>query len=292
MKKWENTGDKVLPIAFIVFLIILWEILIKIYNIPKYILPAPSSIISALIEYRQILWEHTKTTIVEASIGFVIATIFAIFAAGLMNKYELLKKIIYPIFVISQTVPIIALAPLFMIWLGFGILPKIVIVVLVCFFPIAVSVIEGLETVDQDLINLMKVMGAKPFQIFIKVQMPATLPAFFSGLKIAATYSIMGAVLAEWIGAKSGLGVYMTRAMNSFRIAALFADIFVVVILSIGIFQLIERVSKKIMPWNQQTNQRRDLHVKKSKKFIDRSIGNGFRFIRLCREERGSTKGR
>lgn len=292
MKKWENTGDRVLPIAFIVFFIMLWEILIKVYHIPKYILPAPSGILDALIYNREILWEHTKTTIFEAGVGFFAATIFAVFISGLMNKYKLLKKVVYPIFVISQTIPIIALAPLFMIWLGFGILPKVVIVVLVCFFPIAVSVIEGLATVDEDLINLMKVMGANPYQIFMKVQLPSTLPAFFSGLKIAATYSIMGAVLAEWIGAKSGLGVYMTRAMSSFSIEALFADIFIVVLLSIGIFQLIEILSKKIMPWNQEKSQRRDSNDKKSKSFINWSIGNGFRFIRLRSEERGSTKGR
>lgn len=254
MRKWGNIGDKLIPIAFIVSLIILWEMIIIVYRIPKYILPAPSVIIDALINNRQVLWEHTKTTILEASIGFFIATIFAVFIAGLMNKYGILKKIIYPILVISQTVPIIALAPLFMIWFGFGILPKIIIVVLVCFFPIAVSVIEGLATVDKDLINLMKVMGASPFQIFMKVQLPATLPAFFSGLKIAATYSIMGAVIAEWIGAKSGLGVYMTRTMSSFNIEALFADIFIVVLLSMGIFRFIEWIGKKIMPWNEKTN--------------------------------------
>lgn len=251
MRRLENTESKVLPSLFIIFLIVLWEVIINLFEVPKYILPAPTVIINSLIETRAILWMHAKTTLLEASIGFIMATIFAVVLAASINKFKLLKRILYPIFIISQTVPIIALAPLFMIWLGFNILPKIVIVVLVCFFPIVISVTEGLERVDKDMINIMKVMKASDWDIFIKVQLPATLPAFFSGLKIAATYSIMGAVIGEWIGAKSGLGVYMTRAMSSFKTEALFADIVIVVFISIIFFKLIEILEKIIMPWNR-----------------------------------------
>lgn len=252
MKKWRNIENKIIPLAFLLVLIIIWEFTIKIYQVPNYILPAPSAILKALAINRQVLWVHTKTTLIEAGIGFVMATIFAIILSVYMNKYTLLKKMIYPILVISQTIPIIALAPLFMIWLGFGILPKIVIVILVCFFPIAVSVTEGLTTVDNDLIHLLKSMKATPWDIFVKVELPATMPSFFSGLKIAATYSIMGAVIGEWIGAKSGLGIYMTRAMSSFQTDALFADILIIVMLSIGVFQLIDLLGKKVMPWNKK----------------------------------------
>jgi ABC-type nitrate/sulfonate/bicarbonate transport system permease component len=251
MKKLVSTGNKILPMIFIIVLIALWEIIIKVFQVPKYILPAPTVIFHALIESREILWQHTQTTLIEASIGFFIATLFAIILAGLMNKSKLLKRVLYPILIISQTVPIIALAPIFMIWFGFNILPKVIIVVLVCFFPIVINVTEGLENVDKDMINLMKVMKASTWDIFTKVQLPATLPAFFSGLKIAATYSIMGAVIGEWIGAKSGLGVYMTRAMSSFRTEALFADIVIIVFISISIFKVIELLGKKIMPWNR-----------------------------------------
>ncbi len=250
MKRLVNTENNILPGAFIIFLLSLWEIVIRSFDIPKYILPSPSAIVKALYVNRAILLEHTKITVIEAGVGFIFAILFAVILAAIMNKSKLLKDMIYPILVISQTVPIIALAPLFMIWLGFGILPKIVIVVLVCFFPITISVTEGLETVDQDMINLMKVMKASPREIFFKVQLPATLPTFFSGLKIAATYSIMGAVIGEWVGAKSGLGVYMTRAMSSFKTDALFADILIIVVLSILVFKVIEYIGKVIMPWN------------------------------------------
>lgn len=267
MKKYINIGNdkfkrrltlinkfernKLISYSVLSSLIIIWEIIIKLYKVPEHILPAPSAIINALIENWEILWINTRTTIIEATAGFVIAIIFGVIIAVIMNNSKLMKDILYPILVLSQTVPIIALAPLFMIWFGFGIVTKIVIVIVVCFFPITVSVVEGLETVDKDLINLMKVMKANSWQIFTKVQLPSVLPSFFSGLKIAATYSILGAVIGEWIGAKNGLGIFMTRAMNSFRTDVLFADILIVVILSIMLFKLIEIISKIIMPWNK-----------------------------------------
>lgn len=251
MKKWLNTESKLLPSLFILILIVLWEIIIRINAIPQYLLPAPSSIIYELYNSRHILWLHTRTTLLEASTGFFIAVVIGIFVAGLMNRYKIFKNIMYPLLVISQTVPIIALAPLFMIWMGYGILPKIVIVILVCFFPITVNVTEGLAAIDKDLINLLRTMNATSWQVFIKAELPAVMPSFFSGLKIAATFSIMGAVIGEWIGAQSGLGIHMTRAMNSFRTTALFADILIIVVLSMILFKCIEWLGTKIMPWNR-----------------------------------------
>lgn len=243
--------NKAISYFVLMLLAIIWELIVLLNEVPKYVLPAPTVIIKAIMENREILWLHTKTTVFEALTGFAIATVTAVIIATLMNYSKLLKEILYPIFVITQTIPIIAIAPLFMIWIGFGIITKIVIVISICFFPITVSVVEGLEAVDKDLINLMKVMKANPWQIFKKVQLPSVMPSFFSGLKIAATYSITGAVIGELIGAKNGLGIYLTRAMNSFRIDALFADILIIVVLSILLFNFIELIGKLIMPWNK-----------------------------------------
>lgn len=258
MKKLGNTESKLnkfrynmIPAWFIFILVVLCELIVRIFKIKHYILPAPSAVIIKLVEDRSILFKHTMTTLLEAGIGFCIAIVLAILLAGLMNHFKLFKLIFYPILVISQTIPIIALAPLFLVWFGLGILPKVIVVIVVCFFPIVVSLVEGLAVVDQDMINLMKVLKAKPIQIFLKVQVPATLPAFFSGLKIAATYSIMGAVIAEWLGAKDGLGIYMTRSMSSFQTDALFADIIVIVAISMGVFKIIDTLGKKLMPWNK-----------------------------------------
>ncbi len=251
-KKWIIPGG--LPIGFMLVLVIIWEMIIRIVEVPNYILPAPTAIVSFLFANFGLLMSHTKTTIVEALLGLFLAVVFSLFLAMIMNRFKTIKQMIYPLLVVSQTVPIIAVAPLFMIWFGFGMLPKILIVILVCFFPIVVNLTHGLENVDQDLVDLMGVMQANSIQIFTKVQLPAILPSFFSGLKIAATYSVMGAVIAEWVGAKSGLGVYMIRVMRAFMTDALFADILIIVILSIGLFQLISFVEKKVMPWKGKEN--------------------------------------
>jgi ABC-type nitrate/sulfonate/bicarbonate transport system permease component len=153
--------------------------------------------------------------------------------------------------VMSQTVPIIVIAPLMAMWFGFGILPKIFVVVLVCFFPVTISLIEGLQGVDQELIDLMRTMGASRLQIFMKIKIPFTMPNFFSGLKIAATYSIMGAVIGEWLGGEAGLGVFMLRARHAFALDKVFASIIVIVFLSVTLFYIIAALQRLTMPWAQ-----------------------------------------
>jgi len=251
MKKHINTDSKLIPIIFISILVLICELIVKVCAIPNYILPAPSATIKALFNNGELLLMHTKTTLFEAIVGFFLAIVFSLLISVAMNRYKIIKSMIYPILIISQTVPIIAIAPLFIIWFGWGQLPKILIVILVCFFPIAVNVTEGLDNVDNDLIDMMKVMKASPTQIFTKVQLPAVLPAFFSGIKIAATYSIMGAVIAEWTGGQSGLGIYMIRVMRSYMTDALFADILIIVTISIGFFQTVNLIGKKMMPWKK-----------------------------------------
>jgi ABC-type nitrate/sulfonate/bicarbonate transport system permease component len=142
-----------------------------------------------------------------------------------------------------------AVAPLFIIWFGYGILPKIMVVALVCFFPITVSLVEGMEAADRDMIKLLEAMGASPWQVFKMVSFPGALPSFFSGLKISAAYSIMGAVIGEWLGASKGLGVYMTRSMKSFLTDRVFASIVVISILSLFLFGIIVLIARLLMPW-------------------------------------------
>ncbi|URN85119.1 ABC transporter permease [Acetobacterium wieringae] len=183
--------------------------------------------------------------------GLLVAVCLSLIMAIVMDLFPVVKKAIYPVLVMSQTVPIIVIAPLLAMWFGFGIAPKIFVVVLVCFFPITVSLIEGLQSVDGELINLVRSMGAKKRQIFTKIKFPSALPYFFSGLKIAATYSIMGAVIGEWLGGKAGLGVYMLRARHAFALDLVFASILVIVVLSIGLFYGIAGIQRVMMPWEK-----------------------------------------
>ena len=251
MKKLGNIKNKLIPITFFILLIFLAQILITKFSIPKYILPSPIDVIKVLIKDRVLLLEHTKTTVLEAFIGFIIAIILGVVLGGLLGYFKLLKDILYPIILISQMVPLIAIAPLVLIWFGFGIMPKIIIVVIVCLFPCILSFLDGLDNIDDELINLMKTMKANELQIFFKLKLPSSLQSLLSGLKISATYSIMGAVIGEWLGAESGLGIYMTRAISSFKTDALFADILIIIVLSLVVFKIVEFSEKALMPWRK-----------------------------------------
>lgn len=251
MRKFRNISDRLIPTIFILIILIVWQAVVSGGLVERYILPAPLDITDALIKNWSTILMHTGVTFFEGMTGLLVSIVFSFIVAIVMDQFVLFKKAVYPILVISQTVPIIIIAPLLAMWFGFGIAPKIFVVVLVCFFPITVNLIEGLQSVDHELIDLVRSMGGKKIQIFTKIKLPFALPYFFSGLKIAATYSIMGAVIGEWLGGKAGLGVFMLRARHSFALDLVFASILVIVILSIGIFYGIAFLQKVIMPWEK-----------------------------------------
>jgi len=251
MRNWENIRDKAIPVLFIILVIAIWQLIVDFGVIARYILPSPWDVITICIAIIPEITEHIYTTLHEAVIGLLIAVILSVILAVLMDNFIIVRKALQPLLVVSQTVPIMVLAPLFVMWFGFGVLPKIMVVILVCFFPIVVSLLEGLSSLDQDLLNLMKSMKASRWQIFYLAKFPASLGSFFSGLKIAATYSIIGAVIGEWMGGKSGLGVYMTRVRQSFALDKVFAAILVIIILSMILFKIIELIQFLVMPWKR-----------------------------------------
>ncbi|SDJ97729.1 ABC transporter permease [Natronincola ferrireducens] len=242
----------ILPLGFSLSLLMLWEMVGRLGWVQPFILPAPSAVVRALITTFPIMREHITTTLLEAVVGFLVAILLAVMMAVAMDRIVVVRRTLYPLVIISQTVPIITLAPLFAMWFGFGYLPKIVIVVLVCFFPITISLLEGLASVDKDLLNLLKSMGASHLDIYRIVKLPAALPSFFAGLKISGTYSIMGAVIGEWIGGKKGLGVYMMRARQSFATDRVFATIVIIVLLSIAVLKLIIFIEARAIPWHRE----------------------------------------
>jgi ABC-type nitrate/sulfonate/bicarbonate transport system permease component len=234
-----------------VTILIIWELVVNLGVVERYILPSPADILKALAENRSEIIAHAGVTFYEGIIGLLMAVGFSLLMAVVMDRFATVKKAVYPILVISQTIPIIVIAPLIAMWFGFGIAPKIFVVVLVCFFPITVNMIEGLQSVDLELINLLRSMSATKRQIFSKIKLPSALPYFFTGLKIAATYSIMGAVIGEWLGGKAGLGVYMQRARHAFAMDLVFASILVIVVLSILLFYGIAMIQRVVMPWEK-----------------------------------------
>jgi len=256
MRKLESIEDKIIPASFFAILLFIWEMVARLEVVPTYILPSPTKVIKTLIINLPLLKEHILITLMEALVGFAISIIFAMVIAIIMDSIPIVKKAVYPLIITSQTIPIITIAPLFAIWFGFGYLPKIVIVVLVCFFPITISLLEGLSSVEPELLNLIKSMGANKLELYKIVKMPAALPSFFSGLKISATYSIMGATIGEWVGGKKGLGVYMMRVKQSFATDKVFAAIIIITLLSIMLLKLISFIEKKSMPWIYDKNKK------------------------------------
>ena len=235
--------------AFLMFLLALWEAVVRLLMIEPWLLPAPSAILRALGEGGPLFAQHTAVTLYESLLGFLLAVVLAFALAFAMDALPLVRRALYPLLVASQTVPIISVAPLFLIWFGYGLLPKVLVAVLVCFFPVAVSLLDGLAGVDGELIDLLRSMGASRLTQLRLVKLPAALPALFSGLKIAATYSIMGAVIGEWLGAQAGLGYYMTLSQRSFATARVFAGIGIITLLSLAVFKVIEFLEHRLMPW-------------------------------------------
>jgi len=251
-KKSENIGNNFLFLTTLLILSVLVEIVVEVREVPKYIFPAPSQVLKTLWTSRDVLWGHTLTTLFEAVTGFILSVLLAFVIGALIYNKKRLKAVIYPFLLISQTIPLIAIAPLILIWMGFGIMPKIVIVITICVFPMLISFLDGLNSIDKELIDLFQVMKADKKTIFFKGILPGSLNSFFAGAKISATYAVMGAIIGEWLGAKSGLGIYMTRALSSFKTDGLFAAILIVVFLSIIIFKLIEGIEYLAMPWKRR----------------------------------------
>jgi len=249
VKRWSSI---MMPSFVILAILVLWELSVYVTGIEKWILPAPTEIFQSLVNSSDLLVIHSLQTLKETLLGLLLAVIVGIILATLIDVSEWFQKALYPLLVISQTIPIIAVAPLIMIWFGFGILPKVVVVALVCFFPIAINLADGYRTVDITMIRLLETMGATKWQIFKMVKLPGAMPFFFSGLRIAGTYSVMGAVIGEWLGASQGLGILLTRSSQSFLTDRVFATIIVIVFMSLAIFTVVEVLARVTMRWHYQ----------------------------------------
>ena len=237
-----------MPVAVALLVLLFWEGCVHLFQIPLYLLPAPSNIIHALIENHDVLYSHAIVTLIEAVAGLVIALILAILTAILMDLSKTFRNSIYPHLVVTQTVPVMVLAPLFSIWLGFGIAPKIMIVIFMCYFPITVSFADGLSQVSQKQINLLKSFQASTLQIYTMVKIPSAMISLFSGFKVAATYCIGGAIVGEWISSSAGLGYYMLRVKNGYMLDKVFATVIIVIVLSLLMNACVDIAKKLLCP--------------------------------------------
>lgn len=249
MKKYQNITNRLYPLAALLILVLFWQGVSTLGIVPKFMLPSPVDVLRALVKSAGDLTRHAQVTLTEAFVGLGISIILAFGIALVMDSFEVLYKALHPLLVITQTIPTVAIAPLLVLWLGYDMAPKITLIVLTCFFPITIALLGGFKSSDRDAINLMKAMGAKKWQIYRYIKFPNALPGFFSGLRISVSYSIVGAVIAEWLGGNSGLGVYMTRVRKSYAFDKMFAVIFVIILISLILMKCVELIEKKAMPW-------------------------------------------
>lgn len=249
--KLKKIADFVPSFILLLVFFLMWEGVVSAYHINIQLLPAPSKIFSALIENWSVIAPHAAQTALETLIGFVIAIILGFGTALLLDLSHFTRRTIYPLLVTSQTIPMIALAPLLLVWFGFDLLPKVIMVVLFCFFPIAIATAQGLASTDKDLLKLLKSMNASYFQTLRYVRFPGALPQFFSGVKIAATYSITAAIIGEYVGSYQGLGIYMQNVANSHATVLVFSAIFVTTLLSLLLFIFVIILEKICAPWNK-----------------------------------------
>lgn len=245
-----------LPVVLIPVAIIgIWELYCRASGIDPTVLPAPSRIAEMTWRARDVAATHTWQTVQETLIGFGASIVFAIAIALLMDQVAVIRRGLYPLLVGSQTIPIIAIAPLMIIWFGFGLLPKVLVVILVTFFPIVVALLDGLASTEREAMNLLKTMGASRWQMLRNLRIPTALPFFFTGMRIAATYAVVAAIFAEYVGAYQGLGIWMQVSNSSFRTDLVFGAILITALLSIVLFVIIYVISRLAIPWYYASRQ-------------------------------------
>ena len=230
-------------------LLALWELYVRTRQVSAQILPSPIAIVQALMNNWSIIYDNTLQTLLETVLGLTLAALLGLLLAITLDISNWMRRAVYPLLITSQTIPIIALAPLLLIWIGYDIRPKLIVVTLYCFFPIAVATVDGLASAEPELIKLLHSMRATRWQILRLVRLPGAMPAFFSGLRIAAAYSVIGAIFGEYVGAEKGLGIYMQKAANSFATIDVFAAILVIAILSLLLFGLVSLIERLALPW-------------------------------------------
>ena len=248
----RKTKQRLPAVLFAATLICVAEILVYTGILSRSVFPAPSDIVRAIPITIAPLLEHLPQTLAEAGVGISVSMALAFAIAMLMDRFDIAARAMKPFLIITQAVPTFAIAPMFVIWFGFGITPKVIVVILICTFPILISLYEGLKSVEEDMLDYMRCINANYLKTFIHLKLPASVPSLFSGLKIAATYSVTGAVIGEWLAGDGGLGTLMMRYRNAYRYPNMFVVIVAICLLSLLAYftiVLLKRFIQRKIKW-------------------------------------------
>lgn len=241
--------DAVLALGLMAAVTLAWELAIRFFHVQSFVLPAPSAIVRTLIESRAQLAKATISTALEISLGFVLASLTGIVTALVIVRFERFGRALYPLIVLFQNVPKVALAPIFVLWFGFDLAPKVVLIVVIAFFPVAIDMLAGLQSVDPSFVALMESVGASRGKILTRVRIPHALPHLMAGLKVAITFSVIGAIVGEFAGANQGLGYVIEFASTQLDTPLIFAALFVVSVLGLAFYYVVELAERLLVPW-------------------------------------------
>ncbi len=251
LKKWLLRYQDVLyPLSTTLGLLLIWQVCVTALTIPDYLMPGPFVVVKEIFNNVPLLWEHTLVTLYETSLGFLMGLAFAIPVSVMVVWWKPVDKVVMPIMVFLQTVPKVSIAPLFIVWFGFGHFPKVLISFLMAYFPIVIEMIAGMRDLEPEVLDLSKSMSATPLQIFIKIRIPNSLPYLFTGLKLGGLLSMVGAVVGEFMGSMEGLGYLVIYANDRLNTKLLFADLVVLLLIGRGIYSLIEWIERYVISWH------------------------------------------
>lgn len=246
----ERMKDVVWSIASFALIVLVWDVAVRVFAFPAYLLPGPLLVLESIVENWPTLWHHTLWTTGAILAGFVTAALVAIPLAILIVVSPVLKRLLYPPMVATQAIPKIALAPLFIVWFGFGMTPKVAVAFLIAFFPIVIDTIVGLRSIDPAMVQLARSMGAPPHRIFLRLRLPNALPMIFSGLKVASALAVVGALTGEFVGSDKGLGYVLVQASGNLNTALLFASLVILSVVAMAFFYIVEVVERVLIPWH------------------------------------------
>lgn len=237
------------PLAALLGFVILWELSVRFFEIPSYLLPLPVNIVKEIFSEAGLLLEHGWITTLEALLGLIAGAVLGVITAMIIVWSKALGRTVMPLVVLTKAFPKVAIAPLLVIWFGFGIFPKIFVTFLICYFPIVINVVAGLISVDSELLDLGKSMSATKLQIFTKVRIPNSLPYFFTGLKLASVLALIGAIVGEFVGGDAGLGFIILIANERMNTSLLFACVIVLTGIGLSFFYIATGIESASIPW-------------------------------------------
>jgi NitT/TauT family transport system permease protein len=247
------------PFLFLAMMIVVWDLTIRVFKIPPYQIPAPKDVILTLVTDWRMLLKETWPTLNATVWGFLLSAAFGIPIAMLIAGSKTIESYVYPLLVFSQSVPKIAIEPLFVVWFGFGLFPKVLSAFMLGFFPVVVSAVQGFKSVEPDMMDLARAMEANRWQMFRMVALPHATPAIFAGLKVSITLAVVGAVVGEFVGSSEGLGVVLQRSIGNFELPTMFAALVILALIGVVLFWAIDVIERITIPWH--ASQRNDIVI-------------------------------